>query len=94
MVADFLISIANFFFAKLILPILPTNLPFFPIDNLLAILNSDLKNDIIYAFSGFGRILPMDLILIVLTTIIGAEILLVFIKMAMYLINLVRGSGA
>jgi hypothetical protein len=94
MVADFIISIVNFFIAKLILPLLPTNMPFFPIDTLLAILNSDLKSDVIYAFSGFGKIFPLDLTLIVFLTIISAEISLVLIKMAMYLINLVRGSGA
>lgn len=94
MVGDFIISIVNFFFAKLIVPILPTNLPLLPIDNLVAVLNSDVKNDIIYAFSGIGSIMPIDWILIVFCVIIFAEVLLVFIKMAMYLINLIRGSGA
>lgn len=94
MVADFIISVVNFFIGTLILPILPTSMPFFTIDNLTSILNSDLKSDIIYALSGIGKILPIDLIFIIFLTIILAEGSLVLIKMAMFLINLVRGSGA
>jgi hypothetical protein len=93
-VADFLIEIAIFFLQNLILPILPTNFPLFPISKLSSFLNSDLKNDFIYAFSGVGKLFPIKFLILMVVFIISAEVILVFIKIGKFIINLVRGSGA
>jgi len=93
-VADFFISILNFFLVNLILPILPVNLPFLPIYKLTEFFNSDLKNDIIYSFSGIGKIFPIKFLILMLIIVLSGEILLGIIKVGKFLINLIRGSGA
>jgi uncharacterized membrane protein YdbT with pleckstrin-like domain len=93
-VADFLISIAIFFLQNLILPILPVNFPFFSYSQLNNLLNSDLKNDIIYAFSGIGKLFPIKFLILMVVFIISAEIILAFVKIGKFIINLIRGSGA
>jgi len=93
-VADFLISIAIFFLQNLILPILPTNFPLLPYSQLSSLLNSDLKNDIIYAFSGVGKLFPIKFLVLMVVFIISAEVILAFVKMGKFIINLIRGSGA
>ena len=93
-IADFLISIIIFFLQKIIYPLLPVNLPFLSISKLTEFLNSDLKNDIIFAFSGVGKIFPIKFIFLMLIVIISGEIILGLIKIGKFLINLIRGSGA
>jgi hypothetical protein len=93
-VMDFLISIAIFFLQNIILPILPVNFPLLPYDQLNNLLNSDLKNDFIYAFSGVGKLFPIKFLVLMIVFIISAEIILAFIKMGKFIINLIRGSGA
>jgi hypothetical protein len=93
-IADFLISIAIFFLQNLILPILPMNFPLFSYSQLSSFLNSDLKNDIIYAFSGVGKLFPIKFLVLMVVFIISAEVILAFIRMGKFIINLIRGSGA
>jgi hypothetical protein len=93
-IADLLLKIVIFLLQKIVIPILPTSLPFFPIEDLNAILVSDLKNDLIYSFSGIGKIMPVNLILIFVLVMIGGEITLMLVKMGFFIVNLVRGSGA
>jgi len=93
-VADFLISIAIFFLQNIIFPILPTNFPFLPYRQLSNFLNSDLKNDIIYAFSGVGKLFPIKFLVLMVIFIISAEIILAFVRVGKFIINLIRGSGA
>jgi len=93
-IADFLISVVIFFLQNIIYPLLPINLPFLSISKLTEFLNSDLKNDIIFAFSGIGKIFPIKFIFLMLIVIISGEIILGFIKIGKFLINLIRGSGA
>jgi hypothetical protein len=93
-IADYLLTAIIYLIQKLILPLLPENMPFLSFETLTGILNSDVKNDLIFAFSGIGKLLPVNLILIIFLVIIFAEITLTTIKMGIFVINLVRGSGA
>jgi hypothetical protein len=93
-IADFLISIAIFFLQNLILPILPTNFPLLPYNQLSSFLNRNLKNDIIYAFSGVGKLFPIKFLVLMVVFIISAEVILAFVRMGKFIINLIRGSGA
>jgi len=76
------------------LPILPTNFPLLPYRQLNDLLNSDLKNDIIYALSGVGKLFPIKFLVLIIVFIISAEVILAFVKMGKFIINLIRGSGA
>jgi hypothetical protein len=93
-VANFLISIAIFFLQNIILPLLPVNFPLLPYSRLSSFLNSDLKNDIIYAFSGVGKLFPIKFLILMVVFIISAEVILAFVRMGKFIINLIRGSGA
>lgn len=93
-IGDLILTAVIFLIQKLVLPLLPDSLPFLPFNTFTAILNSDIKNDLIYAFSGIGKLLPVDLILIFVLVVIFAEITLAMIKMGIFIINLVRGAGA
>lgn len=75
------------------LGLLPNEIGILPIDTFTDYLNS-FKDILVYAFSGIANIFPIGLLFIIVSVIITGEILLFGIKIGMYIINLIRGSGA
>lgn len=92
-VGDLTIDVVIFLIQKLLLPILPSSIPFFSYETFLAYTES-VKKIMIYAFSGVGILFPIDLILLLILVVIFAESFLMIFKMGKFIINLVRGSGA
>lgn len=91
--ADILISIVISFIKRLLIPILPTSIPFFSYENFLATLDS-LKVNLVYSLSGISLFFPVDLLLNIILAIIFAEIALFTFRIGKFVINLFRGSGA
>jgi hypothetical protein len=92
-IGDILLSIVIFLIQRLLLPILPTSIPFLPYDSFVATL-AGLKTDLTYSLSGLGLLFPADLLLAMILLIIFAETSLFVFRMGKFIINLVRGSGA
>jgi hypothetical protein len=92
-VADILIDIVNFLIQKAMLPLLPSDIPFYGLDVFTATLNT-FKNNLIDAFSGFGFIFPMSMVLSFVLIVLFAELALFLFKAGKFLINVGRGSGA
>lgn len=92
-VADILITIVIYLIETLLLPILPVSVGAFTISEfssgLLAI-----KSNLIYGLSGIGFFMPVSLILNLVLLILFAEFSLMLFKMGVFIVNLVRGSGA
>jgi len=93
MIADNLVDVANWLIQTLIYPLFPQNLPFLSYNTYVGVLNS-IKTNEIYIFSVLNKFFPVSLLLIFIIVIISGEITLFLIKGVMFLINLVRGSGA
>lgn len=91
-VADTLITGIIWVLQNTILKILPSEFEFLPFNNLVNSLNS-IKPDLINALSGVNKILPVDLLLIIIFIIITGEILLFGIKAMFWLANMIRGAG-
>ncbi len=91
--SDFLISIVIFLIQKLLLPVLPTSIGFLPVETFSNTLTT-LKANLIYSLSGIGFFMPIDLILSLILLVIFAETSLFLFKMGVFIVNLVRGSGA
>lgn len=92
-VGDILLSIVIFLIQRLLLPILPTSIPFLPYNSFVATLTG-LETDLTYSLSGLGLLFPVDLLLTMILVIIFAETTLFVFRMGKFVINLVRGSGA
>jgi len=90
-IADIVISLINFLFQKLLLPILPTNLPLFSFASFQTLLTGSLKHNLIYAFAGLNQLFNLELLFILLSTMIVAEILFWSIRAGILIIKLVRG---
>lgn len=90
-VADILLSIVIWLFQKLILPILPINLPALDFLSFQAILQGSLKHNLIYAFAGLNQIMNLNLLFILMSSIIFAEILFWLVKAGFFIIKMVRG---
>ena len=92
-VGDLLITIIIFLVQRLLLPILPSSISFMPIETFTSTLTG-LKENLIYSLSGLNFFLPTGLLLGIILLIIFAEISLFLFKIGVFIINLVRGSGA
>jgi len=93
MIADGLVDVANWLIQHIIYPLFPSNYPFLSFSTYSGILNG-VKTDVIFAFSAVDKFFPISLLLIFLSVILTAELILVAIKAGMWILNLVRGSGA
>lgn len=89
---DILITIVIWLYKNTLL-LLPTEIGFLPIDTFTAYLDS-FKETLIYAFSGIAKIFPIELLFIIISVVIAGEIILFGVKIGMFIINLIRGSGA
>jgi hypothetical protein len=90
---DFLLSIVIFLIQKLLMPVLPSSLPFLSISTFSGFL-SGVQNNLTYALSGLGFFMPVDLLLSLILIVFVAEAGLLLFKIGTFLINLGRGSGA
>jgi len=90
-IADIVLSAVIWLIQKLIIPILPVNLPFLSFNSFNDILNSSLKHNINYAFAGLNKLFNLELLFIILTVIIFAEILLWLFRVGLWIIKTVRG---
>lgn len=89
---DVLITIAIWLYKHTFL-LLPTEIEFFPIATFVGYLDS-FKANLGFAFSGIAKIFPIELLLIIVSVVITGEIILFGIKIGMFVVNLIRGSGA
>lgn len=90
---DLGLTIIIFLIQRLLLPILPASISFLPIETFSATLTG-IKTNLIYSLSGVGFFMPVDLILALVLLVIFAEISLMVFKLGVFVLNLVRGSGA
>jgi len=90
-IADIVISMITWLFQKLILPVLPTNLPLFSFSDLQDILAGTLQHNLVYSFAGLSQIFNVRLLFILLSTIIAGEILFWLVKAGFFIVKLVRG---
>lgn len=90
-IADIVLTITTFIFQKILLPILPVNLPLFAIDSFSSGLNASLKHNLIYSFAGVAQLFNLKLLFILLSSIIVGEILFWLLKAGLFLAKLVRG---
>lgn len=89
---DILLSIVNWLF-KGSLGLLPNEVSFLPYADFVSTLDG-LKDNLVYAFSGLGNVMPINLIFVLISVIMAGELILFAIKSVMFMINLIRGSGA
>lgn len=90
-IADIILSLIIWIFQKLILPILPTNLPALSFAGFNALLEGSLKHNLIYSFAGLSQILNIKLVFTLMSSIIFAEIIMWLVKAGFFLIKLIRG---
>lgn len=93
MIADGLIDAINWIIQNWIYPLFPSNYPLLSYETYSTTL-SGLQTNISFAFSTINRFFPITLLLAFLGLILTAEITLIGIKVGMWLVNLIRGSGA
>lgn len=93
MVADTFTDLVNWLIQSFIYPLFPDNFPLLSYNSYYNILES-LKGNFIFTFSFVEKFFPIQLLLTFLVIIIVAEIVLFGIKAMMWLLNLIRGSGA
>jgi hypothetical protein len=87
---DIILSLVIWILQKMIIPILPVNLPmlsFSSFSNTLA----GLEHNLIWAFAGISSIFDLGLLFTVLQIMIYAEIMLWTIRVILFIIRLVRG---
>lgn len=90
---DILLTIIIWLYQHTLLAVLPTQIGFLPIATYQSTLQG-LEGNLAYAFSGVNKLFPLDLLLGIVLLIITAEIILFGVKIATFIINIVRGSGA
>lgn len=90
-IADILINLIIFLLQKIVLPVLPTNLPLFSYADLNTLLTGSLEHNVIYSFAGLNNLMNLNLLFILLLSIIGAEFIFWLVKAGFFVIRLVRG---
>ena len=90
-IADVIISVITWIFQKMILPVLPTNLPLFSFSDLQNILTGTLQHNLIYSFAGLSQIFNVKLLFILLSTIIVGELLFWLLKAGFFIVKLISG---
>lgn len=90
-IADILISLIIWIFQKMILPILPVNLPLISYNVFNSTLQGSLKHNIIWSFAGLNNLFNLKLVFTLLLSMIFAEVLFWLVKAGIFLVKLVRG---
>lgn len=89
---DILLTIVIWLY-KNTLALVPTQIDFLPYDTFVGYLDS-FKTNLVYAFSGIAKLFPIDLVFIIISVVIAGELILFGVKGGIFIINLIRGSGA
>jgi len=89
---DVLITIVIWLYKNTLL-LLPTEVDIFPLATFAGYLEG-LQTNLVYAFSGIAKLFPIELLIIIISVVILGELILLGVKAGMFVINLVRGSGA
>lgn len=90
-VADILINLVNWVFQKLVLTILPVDLPLISFDTFYATLHGSIKHNFIYAFSGLNNLFNLNLLFALLLSMIVAEMLFWLVRIGIFMAKLIRG---
>jgi len=90
-IANILITLTTWIFQKMILPILPVDLPLISYADFYSTLHGSLKHNLIYSFSGITTLFNLKLVFILLLSIIFAEVLFWLVKAGMFFVKLIRG---
>lgn len=72
---------------------LPASLPIFTIDSYAGLLDN-INSTLNYAYVRVGSVFPVNLILILILAVLVAETSLLIFKAGVFVVNLIRGSGA
>jgi len=91
--ANLLLDGVIFIIQKMLLPIMPSNIPFLSLDTYNGFLQTAGAN-LVVAFSGLGDLFCIDFILTFILVILTAELLLFAWKSIVFILNVFRGSGA
>ena len=89
---DILLTIVIWLY-KLSTSILPTEIGILPLNTFTGYL-AGLENNLVYAFSGIAKFFPMDLTFVLISVVISGELILFGVKAGIFLVNIIRGSGA
>jgi hypothetical protein len=91
--ADLLISLINFLLSKVILPLLPVNLPLFSVSDFYNSLSGSVGQMFSNMFVFLNNFIDVGFLLIIISVVIMGEILFWSFKSGMYLVKLVTGRG-
>jgi hypothetical protein len=89
--ADIVLSLITFLLQKLILPLLPINLPFLPFATFNSMLTGSLSHNLIYSFSGLNSFFNLQLLFVFLVCMIFAEIVFWGVRAGKWIIEIIRG---
>jgi hypothetical protein len=92
-IADILINLIIWIVQKIILPVLPVNIPYFSFDTFTEILSGSLKHNFIWGLAGLNQFMNLNLLFILVGVIITAEIIFWGLKAGIFVWKSVRGSG-
>jgi len=92
MIASGLVDIINYAIQTFISPF-PANFPLLSFDAYSSMLNS-VSSYLIYAFSILDKVFPVYGFLTLILVMLGGELLLITFKTGVFIVNLIRGSGA
>jgi len=90
-IADIILSIVIWIFQKVILPVLPVDLPLMSWSSFTDILDGTLKHNLIYSFAGLNEIFNLKLLFILLAMMIVGEVLFWLVRAGLFLVKLARG---
>lgn len=91
--ADIIISLITFIIQKMVVPLLPTNLPLISYSTFNTLLSSSLKHNLEWSFAGLNQLFNLQLLFILLSSMVFAEILFWLVRVALFVIKLIRGGG-
>lgn len=89
--ADIILSLITFLLQKLILPLLPTNLPFLSYASFNSTLTGSLAHNVAYSFSGLTEFFNLELLFVFLIAMIFAEIVFWGVRAGKWIIEIIRG---
>ena len=87
-IVDILLQLINWVAQKLLLPLLPNNMPAYPLETLQASLTG-LEGTIKATLGGWGVLFPIGLALMLVTIVISAELSLFVYRIVKYVMELI-----
>ena len=93
MIIDIILNIVIWLFQNTVLRLMYVNLPLLSYSEYQSLLMT-IRTEIVPPFSSLNNLFPIDLLIIFVIIMLIAELVLLMIKGSMYVINLIRGSGA